>query len=93
MHNKNVKDKKLDLFERSKKYSKKPDFSMSSNNLKKGESVELLKPTDAKNLYEKGILVKVIPREDTSLSPLWEIKMNTGEIEYCEENFLLKCKI
>lgn len=85
---------KFDIFNtKNKSYSKKPDFCISSNSLRKGDAVELLKPSNVKNLYQKGTLVKIMTRnieESSKLSPIWEIKMNTGEIEYCEENFLIK---
>lgn len=81
---------KLDLFKSNRWAQGKASFCLSSSSLREREKVEVLKPTmNIDNLYREGTLIKIMSREE-SLSPMWEIKMDTGDIEYCEENYLQK---
>lgn len=93
MKNRRKFPNKLDLF-KSRKWTKgRSSFCISSSSLREYEKVEVLKPTmNIDNLYREGTLIKIIPRKG-NLSPMWEIKMDTGDIEYCEENYLQKARI
>lgn len=56
---------------------------------RKGESVELLNPIEnVKNLFEHGKLLDVVSKSTDRI--VWKVKMDSGEVEYCEENFLQK---
>lgn len=57
--------------------------------LHRKDYVEVLKPSDAKYLFEKGELIDIISKGKTK-NPIWKIRMDDGAIEYCEENFLQK---
>jgi len=81
------KQPKLDLFKRT--IPTKKTIKYSSGGLRKGDSVEVLKPSNVKNLYQTGTLIRPMPRPHEP-SQLWEIRMASGEVDYCEENFLIR---
>ena len=93
MKNRKKLPDKLDLFKSDRWTRGKASFCLSSSSMRENDKVEVLKPTmNVDNLYREGTLTKIIPREE-SLSPMWEIRMDAGDVEYCEENYLQKAKI
>lgn len=65
--------------------------SQTSSSFRKNDIVEVLKPLEsASHVFGLGTLLNIVDRKENCSSPLWKIKMENGNVDYCEENFLMR---